>query len=84
MFEQTASLELVEAGDGYVLYDEARDRVHFLNSTAAIIYELCEGGRGLLDIARELSDGFALDAPPVDEVERCLEGLAAENLIRRL
>ncbi|WP_082552468.1 PqqD family protein [Methylobacterium sp. Leaf456] len=84
LFEQTSALETLEAGDGYVLYDELRDRVHFLNPTAAIVYELCKGGSSLTDIAGELSDGFGLDAPPLDEVEQCLESLEAEHLIRRL
>lgn len=83
IFEQTDAFEVSEAGDGFILYDEARDRVHFLNVTATIIYELCQGGRSLAELVRYIDDGFALDISSLDEVRNCLSSLEAEHLVRR-
>ena len=83
-FEQAADLEMSEAGEGFILYDEPRDRVHFLNATAAVIYELCRGGRSLAELAACLDEGFSLEASSQDEVATCLLGLEAEHLLRRL
>ena len=35
--------EFNQVPDGYVIYQSGRDRVHFLNPTAVIVYELCDG-----------------------------------------
>ncbi len=34
---------LRRSGDEIILYDPAEDRVHFVNETAAAIWELCDG-----------------------------------------
>ena len=39
--------------DGYVIYQSGRDRVHFLNPTAVIVYELCDGRHSVEQIGRE-------------------------------
>ena len=83
-FEQTVALTVTEAGRGFVIYDEPRDRVHFVNSTAAAIYELCENACSVSQIAEELADGFDLEEPPIGEVGSCLEALEAEQLVRRV
>src|SRR5439155_6925151 len=36
-------LEINFVGDGYVVYHPARDRMHSLNHTAAVVLELCTG-----------------------------------------
>lgn len=74
-------LEVVEAADGYVVYDEDRDRVHRLNRTAAVVFELCTGTNSTADIAVLLQQAFGLDAPPEAETEACVAQLRAEGLI---
>ena len=39
-------LDVNEVPDGYVIYQTEADRVHYLNKTAAIVFELCDGARG--------------------------------------
>ena len=39
-FQKIADLEINQVPDGYVIYQADRDRVHFLNSTAAAVLEL--------------------------------------------
>ena len=36
-------VEVVPTADGYVVYDEQRDRVHYLNHTAVLVLEFCTG-----------------------------------------
>ena len=38
-------LDVNEVPDGYVIYQTEADRVHYLNKTAAIVFELCDGAR---------------------------------------
>ena len=45
-------LDVNEVPDGYVIYQTDADRVHYLNKTAAIVFELCDGARGTDDIVR--------------------------------
>jgi Coenzyme PQQ synthesis protein D (PqqD) len=71
---------VVETADGYVVYDDQRDRVHQLNRTAALVLELCTGENTEADIARLLQNAFGLDSPPEEETQACLGQLRAEGL----
>ena len=74
-------LDVNEADDGLVIYQESTDRVHHLNPTAAVVFELCDGTRSPDDIARMVADTFELGGVPLAEVTACLEDLARQSLI---
>lgn len=74
--------ELSQVPDGYVIYQAARDRVHFLNPTAVIVYELCAAGCSVQTIDAFLQDAFQLTEPPVVMVRDCLGSLLDEELLR--
>jgi hypothetical protein len=38
-----SNLEIHTVADGYIVYDKEADRVHYLNQTASLILELCNG-----------------------------------------
>lgn len=78
---QSEGLEISFVGDGYVVYQPARDRMHSLNNTAALVLELCTGEHDVAEIARLLQGAFALSEPPVDDTRRCLDALYAEGLV---
>jgi hypothetical protein len=80
-FRKTAGFDLDETADGYVIYDKVRDRVHFLNATAAIVLELCTGTRTATDIAATVEQTFSLPQRPVGAVDDCLTSLLSEGLI---
>jgi len=80
--ESTHGLEVNAVADGYVVYHPERDRVHYLNPTAALILELCNGRVAETELPKLLQSAFELSAPPTDEVKACLENLRSENLIR--
>lgn len=74
-------LEVNFVGDGYVVYQRARRRMHSLNNTAALVFELCNGENDEREIARLLQRTYDLPAPPDAEVRECLASLAQEQLI---
>jgi len=73
-------LETDEVEDGFVVYQPDRARVHYLNPTANLILELCDGDLTATQIAGLIAQAFELAEPPVQEVEEALATLQAEGL----
>ncbi len=68
-FIAAGALEVTEVADGFVIYDEARDKIHYLNATAAVIYTLCDGTRSVSDIRAFLRDAYAIaEVPQLEDV----------------
>ncbi len=80
-FKKIADLEINQVPDGYVIYQPDRDRVHFLNNTAAAILELCDGEHTLQEIAAILQAAYELDAAPEEDLKSSVSSLVAEGLI---
>jgi hypothetical protein len=74
-------IEVHEVADGFVVYHAARDRVHYLNHTAALVLEFCTGQNPPQRIARLLQRAYDLPQPPGDEVAECLAQLRQEGLV---
>jgi hypothetical protein len=74
-------LEVNEVVDGYVVYQPALDRVHYLNRTAVIVLELCTGDNDAAAIAAFVQDAFDLPEQPTVEVGACLGQLQHEQLV---
>lgn len=75
------SVEVNEVADGCVVYDPGRDRVHYLNHTAAVLLELCTGLNSTDDLVRMLQSAYDLPHPPEAETRECLQQLRSEGLI---
>jgi hypothetical protein len=68
-FAKIDALEVTEVPDGFVIYDELRDKIHYLNSTAAVAYTLCDGKKTVSEIGDFLRDAYAIkEAPNLDEL----------------
>lgn len=80
--QQADGIEISEVADGYVIYDPKQDRVHYLNQTAGIILELCNGRVTAGEIAGIVQAAYDLPEPPTKEVAGCMEKLIEERLIR--
>ena len=76
-----SSIEINRVADGYVVYQPERDRVHYLNHTATIILELCNGRNDATTIADLLKSAYELPAVPLEEVASCLRQLSDEGLV---
>jgi hypothetical protein len=79
---RVSDIEINEVADGYIVYQRAADRVHYLNHTAAILLELCNGKSALSELPQLLREAFDLSSPPAAEVRECLDQLLREGLIR--
>jgi len=74
-------IEIHEVVDGFVVYHPSRDRVHYLNHTAAIVLEFCTGDNEAQEIVRLLQAAYELPEPPELEIDECLSQLREEGLI---
>lgn len=81
MIVRAGNLEVHEVPDGYIIYQTARDRVHYLNKTAAVIFEFCDGKRDKTDIVSRVATAFELPTRMHGEVETCLDLLMREGLL---
>jgi hypothetical protein len=81
VFVAREGLEVTHAPDGYVIYDAAAEKVHYLNPTAGIVYELCDGTNSAQAIGDFLKTAYELDATPLDMVRDCLISLLDRGLV---
>jgi len=79
---RSANLDIEEAGDGFIVYQADRDRIHYLNHTATLILEACTGEQDVAEIAALIGRMFSLSRLPLDDVEKVLAQLAEEDLVR--
>jgi hypothetical protein len=80
---QADNLEINEVPDGYIIYQSARDRVHYLNKTAAIVFELCDGKLDAQAIVGRVVQAFELGgSSEQDEIMACLDSLIKEGLVQ--
>ena len=64
-----------------LLYDPRRTAVIYLNSTALLVWQLCDGRRSSADIVDLLARAFH-DSPQVpDDVADALESLAGQGVL---
>jgi hypothetical protein len=80
--KRSEGVEVNELPDGYIIYQQASDRVHYLNRTAVLVFEMCDGQVTADAIADLLQNAYDLAAPPTAEVEQCLARFLDEGLVR--
>ena len=76
-----SGLDITEVEDGLVVFVPATRRVHHLNVTATLVFELCTGGNDHAAITEFVRTAFGLDQPPTDEVAVLLASFTAEQLV---
>lgn len=74
-------LDVNRVSDGYVIYRQASEVVHYLNLTGAFIFELCDGETPVEWMADLVREAFELDDSPGGEVRTCLSELYRASLI---
>jgi hypothetical protein len=78
---QAEGLEVHEAQDGLVVFNPETDRVHHLNGTAAVLFELCDGSRDTVDLPAFVAELFSLQEPPGDAVTEGLSQLMEQGVL---
>jgi hypothetical protein len=81
IYAQTPGCEVSHMPDGFVVYQAKEEKVHYLNPTASMIYELCGSKLTVAGIAAYLQKSFSLPEPPMAEVVHCIDTLVAQRLI---
>lgn len=79
--KQAEGLDVAEVDDGFVVYDPGQDRIHYLNHTAALVLELCNGEVEAERLPALVQAAFDLDEAPEEEIAACLEELRREGLV---
>jgi hypothetical protein len=79
---QADNLEVHEVPDGYIVYQTDKDRVHYLNRTAAIIFEFCNGSLEISDVVARVAQAFELNAAAHEEIRAGLDSLLREGLVQ--
>jgi hypothetical protein len=82
MLTQASNLEVHDVPDGYIVYQTEKDRVHYLNKTAAIIFEFCDGNHGPEDIITRVAKAFELGPSAHNEIRAGLDSLLKEGLVQ--
>jgi hypothetical protein len=78
---RATDLDVHEVPDGYIVYDNVRDRVHYLNETAAIIFEFCDNKLELEDVVGRVAKAFDLEPSAHAEIRASLDLLIKEGLV---
>ncbi len=78
---QIAGLDISEVEDGLVVFEPTARRVHHLNVTLTLVFELCTGENSVEQITSLVQAAFALPAPPTIEVASALESLRTALLV---
>ena len=80
---QAEDLEINEVPDGYIIYQSTRDRVHYLNKTAAVVFEFCDGKLDADSVVTRVAQAFELGDPAKSaEIASCLGSLIEEGLVQ--
>jgi len=74
-------LDINPAEDGFIIYQPDQDRVHFLNSTAVLILELCDGTRPIVELAAMVQEAYGLPEQPIEAVRDAVEKMTQEGLL---
>jgi len=74
-------LEAHDVDDGIIVYQLVTNRVHYLNPSAAVVFELCTGEHTPSEIAVLVGEAWELPEPPHEEVAHVLAQLRDEGVI---
>jgi hypothetical protein len=77
-------LDISAAEDGYIVYKPELDRVHYLNHSAVLVLELCNGGNSARKIAELIQQAYSLPNPPYGMVDEALLSLSEQELLESL
>jgi len=79
---QIEGLAVEETDEGYIIYEPEKDRVHYLNATAALILELCNGTNSIAEIANLVQEAYHLPDTPAQTVQDTLTQMRDEGLLQ--
>lgn len=84
VYRRTEGIEQSPVPDGSVVYDSRNREIHYLNTTATMVLDLCDGTNRHEEIAELIRSAFDLAEPPVADVGLCLADLLDKKLVEAL
>ena len=81
-FKTIDGMEVTAVLDGFVIYDEPREKVHYLNPTAAVVYANCDGNKTVWQIGELLRELYEIDAAP--DLQELFATLETSGLVCRI
>jgi len=78
---KTEGLEIHTVADQVAVYDTIADQLHYLNPTAALVLDLCDGSHSTPEIAALVQEAYGLDASPLTEIANCIADLKQTGLV---
>jgi hypothetical protein len=79
--KRVAGLEINTIEGGFMAYQPDRNRVHYLNHTAVLVLELCNGRNSVARIARLIQNIYSLPNTPESEVAEIMARMESEALV---
>lgn len=80
-YRRPENLDVHETEDGLIVFDPATDRVHHLNYSAGILFELCTEAHDAAELAQMAAALYELDLLPTEEIEAGLRQLVAGGVL---
>jgi hypothetical protein len=76
-----SDLQVNPMEDGCVVYQPGRDQVHFLNATAALVLELCDGLNDAQDIEALVAEAYGIIELKQNLTGEILERFTQEGIV---
>lgn len=74
-------LEINSIDGGFMVFQAECNRVHYLNHTAVLVLELCNGRDSPEKIAGIVQEAYGLSEPPETEVRDIITKMVSEALV---
>lgn len=83
IYKHKENISSRKLGNDLMLYDQKNDKVHVLNETGTLIWELLDGKNNLQDIENILLNQFPDITPEeiLKDIQEIIEKLVSEGLI---
>jgi Coenzyme PQQ synthesis protein D (PqqD) len=78
---QASGLEVQELASGLLVHQVGQDGLHYLNNTAAVVFQLCDGNHTVAEIGAQLALAFGLTEVAADVAEHCISELRAKGVL---
>ncbi len=81
MYEQVEGLDVHEADDGLILFNPETDCVHHLNSSAGVLFVLCDQPRSRESLINSFNALYGLDNSSDDSIQTTLDQLTQQRVL---
>lgn len=84
MFIKKGNIAVRKLGEEFMLYDNEQDKIHILNATGAILWDLLDGNNSITEIKELLQKKFPEISPETisQDTDEIITTLKKEGLIK--